>query len=90
VRVPVVVAGVDTRFSSPGAPAGSFPGHDGRVGSLFNFNRISAPFMGQQTASGSWWRLHTAGDAVLRVRHRSAVICSIARFIAHGVYRPSR
>jgi hypothetical protein len=34
---------VDSRISSPGSPAGSFPGHDGRVGSLFNFNRTSAP-----------------------------------------------
>jgi hypothetical protein len=29
-------------FSSPGGPAGWFPGHDGRVGSLFSFNCISA------------------------------------------------
>jgi hypothetical protein len=39
---------VDTRFSSPGSPAGSFPGHD------VDFNRASAPARAskQHAASG--------------------------------------
>jgi hypothetical protein len=62
---------------------------DGDRRSLLRFNRISARSMAQQTASGSWSVHRAAGADVDCVRHRSPVICSIARFIGHGSLVPA-
>jgi hypothetical protein len=77
------------RFRLPSVPAGSFNSHDGRWAASSIFYRISARSMAQQTASGSWSVHRAAGADVDCVRHRSPVICSIARFIGHGSLVPA-
>ena len=72
----------DTWLTLPGAPAGSFNGHGGRVAASSASNSSAPP---QGSANGAH---RNSSAAVPRVRHCPPVICSTVCFIAHGVYRP--